>query len=333
MISKFKIFQFHFFNILKTAQSVMLFLLFALGTMWLVSSLHGNIEKQHVNKSVCIYTNDKRLEMFKTKNLKCEPTQIVEITLNNSSLNVMSSNEEANEIVSNMITTTTINKLGQQNLIPYQKVHTINLNKDESSFSFPIYSLSIFYIIMFSGIILVTSVAVEKINKIRLMTQFKLSSNYLIFVKILSVFTLITTFILLSVATLIYFDSTKYIHLADIKNLFTIKTDLWLTIMIHVTNLIISYYFLAFIGSLVKTQEELQSKLFIGNLVFMTAFFVSMIFVTIPNNIQDILKYVPILSSYVLDKVTNINALLISVIQIVTIVVVIYFAQKKYKEL
>lgn len=60
-----------------------------------------------------------------------------------------------------------------------------------------------------------------------------------------------------------------------------------------------------------------------ANLIFMFAFIISMVFGLIDKHIQDIIKYLPILSSFVLDKVSNIQSLIIVPLQMIVLVVTI----------
>lgn len=335
MKSKLLIFLFHFKNITRTLQSVVLLVLFIIGTAAAVLFLHDiKTHTENSKNAVCVEIKNDKLKEYKKieNNCSSEDSKKISLDLKDSKLIVSSDEREVAQQVKEMISTNVINKLGNAKMLPYNNIET-NITNSKKQDGFTIYSVLIFYITMFSGLILVASIALEKINKLRLMTQFKLSSNFLIFTKIFSVFLQIAILIGLSTATLFYFNSTKYIDLNDIKELFIIKTNLWLTIYLHVTNLVISYYFVAFIGSSIKTQEEIQNKGFISNLLFMFAFMLSSVFSLIDENIQNVIKYIPIMSSFVLDKVNDLNVWIVVPIQLVIMILIIAITTKKFKEI
>lgn len=228
MKSKFLIFLFHFKNIIKAAQSIMLLILFIIGTAFAVVVLHDiKTHTENSKNAVCVEIKNDKLKEYKKieNNCSSENSKKISLDLKDSKLIVSSDEREVAQQVKEMISTNVINKLGSAKMLPYNNIET-NITKANKSNSFTAYSIVIFYILLFSGLTLVASIALEKINKLRLMTQFKLSSNFLIFTKIFSVFLQIAILIGLSTATLFYFNSTKYINLNDIKELFTIKTNL-----------------------------------------------------------------------------------------------------------
>lgn len=225
MLSKYKIFMFHFKNNLKTMQSVLLLLFFAIATFSTITFLHNIKTQTNSNQSmVCIETQNKVLKKFTSK---CnDKSKKVNLDISHKNLIIQSSNYDLANISKEIITNSFINLLGRNNILPFERIKIKIIKVENEANSFPIYSLMIFYIMLFSGMLIVSSIAIEKINKLRLMTQFKLSSDFLIFTKIFAVFLQLAILIGLSLGTILYFNSIKYIDLSNFKEIFEIKTDL-----------------------------------------------------------------------------------------------------------
>lgn len=230
MLSKYKIFMFHFKNNLRTMQSILLFIFFGLATFFAVTFLHS-IQPDQMAKSdsspVCIQTSSKELAMIKLLSKSCKNnSDKVSVDIKNRELVIRSNNIDIAETTKDMITDSFVKILGSSHMLPFESIKTDIINDGNDMASFPVYSLILFYVMLFSGMIIVSSIALEKVNKLRLMTQFKLSSDFLVFAKIFAVFLQLAILIGLSVGTLFYFNSINYINLSNFGEIFKIKTNL-----------------------------------------------------------------------------------------------------------